>query len=166
MLLRKVKRSNHSTYRILFLFFVEDCTPGIHKCVEAIDDGDECAEKNLEGMLKMHIDLDVGMVILKQLLKPAEEWSGIKLEPVTVYGIRRYLRGSWMSSHVDRKGTFLENLSAKLDFEIHFRFFRDSHYKCHHKCGAESGTTLAFRYYGSSWYTPQNFDETGRFGLV
>lgn len=85
----------------------EDCTPGIHKCVEAIDDGDECAEKNLEGMLKMHIDLDVGMVILKQLLKPAEEWSGIKLEPVTVYGIRRYLRGSWMSSHVDRKETHI-----------------------------------------------------------
>ena len=42
-----------------------------------------------------------------------ETWSGQKLDPnVGIFGIRRYLRGAWMSLHLDRLPTHI--LSAIL----------------------------------------------------
>ena len=48
------------------------------------------------------------------IVKPIlEDWSNTRLsDDMTVYGIRRYLRGSWLSLHVDKIGTHV--LSAIL----------------------------------------------------
>ena len=42
--------------------------------------------------------------IIRQLKPILEDWSHLKLSgsQVVIYGIRRYLRGSWLSLHVDQ----------------------------------------------------------------
>lgn len=55
----------------------------------------------------MSID-DLGPIkdeILNQLKSTHEEWSGQKLIPYTVYGIRSYKRNSYLKSHIDRVDT-------------------------------------------------------------
>ena len=42
-------------------------------------------------------------VIFKTLGPLVEKWSGgVKLNPTSVYGIRRYTNNSWMLGHVDK----------------------------------------------------------------
>ena len=55
---------------------------------------------------------------LRQTLKPIfEDWSRIALaNHVVVYGIRRYLRGAWLSLHVDKVPRII---SAILQVSVH-----------------------------------------------
>ena len=57
---------------------------------------------------------------LRQTLKPIfEDWSRIALENhVVVYGIRRYLRGAWLSLHVDKIPRII---SAILQVYVHLK---------------------------------------------
>jgi hypothetical protein len=44
----------------------------------------------------------VRISILKQMLPYHEEWSGFRLEPTSIYGIRVYQNGSSLVMHVDK----------------------------------------------------------------
>ena len=59
-------------------------------------------------------------IIFKTLGPLVEKWSGgVKLNPTSVYGIRRYTNNSWMLGHVDKAVSlnpvkYIFNLSASV----------------------------------------------------
>ena len=59
-------------------------------------------------MYFIHDNSEVQKEIESSLLPILENWSrqSLKKEPV-IYGIRRYLRGSWMGLHVDHLPTHI-----------------------------------------------------------
>jgi len=56
--------------------------------------------------------------IHQSFLKRAEAWSGIKLLPTYVYGVRVYNRGATLESHVDRKETHIIGVIMNIDQKV------------------------------------------------
>ena len=50
---------------------------------------------------------EVHKEIKESLLPIMGDWCGLSLKSAVVYGIRRYLRGSWLGLHVDRLPTHI-----------------------------------------------------------
>ena len=64
-----------------------------------------------------------------QIIKPLlESWSKQKLNAnLSIYGIRRYLRGAWLSFHVDRMPThvlsvIMQVLNQMIQLNVRFYF--------------------------------------------
>ena len=64
---------------------------------------------------------------LRETLKPIlEEWcKKLLASDITIYGIRRYLRGAWLSLHVDKLPTHI--ISAILQVRICYLDKREGH---------------------------------------
>ena len=92
---RKKLKSNITNKR-LFLF---------NRCTYVEDDGYECRERNHTNMWMARLELPMELEIGQGLLAAAEKWSGVKLVPHNVYGIRRYTRGAWLIAHTDHEGS-------------------------------------------------------------
>ena len=50
---------------------------------------------------------EISEKMLKTLGPIDESWSGVKLKPTSVYGIRRYLNNSALMSHIDKPDTHI-----------------------------------------------------------
>ena len=90
----------------------EDCElmPGILSgCFKFTDNGEECGMEKQSPTFMLaigtHLEKKIGLA-MKHL---AEEWSSVRLiggqlKIGKVYGVRRYTRGGYLTSHVDRPG--------------------------------------------------------------
>ena len=103
--------------------------------------------------------------LLKGILRIAEEWSGIKLNPTAVYGIRRYLRGAWMGAHIDSFGKSTHRVFRK-HFYILSILSRDPHHQCHNQRLPEGRRGLAFGHFRPRRESPQNLPQAGRDGAL
>ena len=62
--------------------------------------------------------------ILNTLKPILEDWSKTRLsEDMTVYGIRRYLRGSWLSLHVDKISTHVLSAILQVQLSVNYKIF-------------------------------------------
>ena len=84
------------------IFLQEICTPGLNNCTNLVINDEECQEIPVTTMQVQELPDSIKTKIGAGLLEMAERWSGIKLELSSVYGIRRYLRGSYLGTHVDK----------------------------------------------------------------
>ena len=69
----------------------------------------------------VEINQTIEDLIKKELTPILEQWSGLKLEWTKIYGIRNYLRDSYLKMHVDRYQTHIIsviiNISQKVDVD-------------------------------------------------
>jgi hypothetical protein len=81
----------------------EDCIPSPHINCESIVNGAKINKNNVQ-LIQFNNERKVKRQLVKTLKPILEKWSRIKVssKEVTIYGIRRYLRGSWLSLHVDK----------------------------------------------------------------
>ena len=61
----------------------------------------------LNRTLMIELKDEISEKIFKTLGPIAESWSGVKLKPTSVYGIRRYLNNSALMSHIDKPDTHI-----------------------------------------------------------
>ena len=57
---------------------------------------------NIPRSLLLNLNHEDVIKVFKVLGPMAESWSGIKLKPTSIYGIRRYLNNSALFSHIDK----------------------------------------------------------------
>lgn len=61
----------------------------------------------LNRTLMIELKNEISEKMFKILGPIAEEWSGVKLKPTSVYGLRRYLNNSALISHIDKVDTHI-----------------------------------------------------------
>ena len=64
------------------------------------------------------ISIEAGEKIFKVLGPLAEQWSGVKLRPTSLYGVRRYLNNSALLSHVDKSSTHVISLILNMRQDV------------------------------------------------
>ncbi|XP_059089948.1 uncharacterized protein LOC131885796 isoform X2 [Tigriopus californicus] len=104
--------------RNIFDLSWENCGHGAHQNCDRRLDGDKFESKEnvqLVGSRRPNLVKKVVQQTLEPLL---EKWSGIKLTPTLVYGFRRYLRGAWLSLHVDRLHTHVVSAILQVDQDV------------------------------------------------
>lgn len=72
--------------------------------------------------------------VLAELKPLMEEWAGVPLEPVTVYGIRTYLPGAMLAMHRDRIETHIASAVLNIDQDVDEDWalqIEDHHYRTH-----------------------------------
>lgn len=72
--------------------------------------------------------------VLDELKPMLEQWSGVALEPVTVYGIRTYLPGAVLEMHQDRIETHIASAVLNIDQDVDEDWalhIEDHHYRAH-----------------------------------
>lgn len=94
----------------------EPCPPSAHyNCFRLDPATGERIEKRSVEVIGVRDAAAVKQRIMDQLRPLAEEWTGIELIGSAVYGIRRYLRGSWLALHVDRLNTHVVSFILQID---------------------------------------------------
>ena len=84
--------------------------------------------------------------ILDELQEMHEKWSGLKLKAAAAYGIRNYLRGSYLHCHLDRVETHIIscviNVAQKVDkkWPLHI----EDHNGKMHKIGLNPGEMIFY----------------------
>ena len=75
-----------------------------------------------------------------------EEWSGIKLLPTYVYGVRTYLDGAILNSHKDRKETHIIGTIINIDQKVREDWYLEieDHQKNIHKILLEPGEMIFY----------------------
>ena len=75
-----------------------------------------------------------------------EEWSGIKLLPTYVYGVRTYLDGAILNSHKDRKETHIIGTIINIDQKVRDDWYLEieDHQKNIHKILLEPGEMIFY----------------------
>jgi prolyl 4-hydroxylase len=84
--------------------------------------------------------------IHKQLQPLLEKWSGIELQPTSVYGIRQYLRGAQLKMHRDRQNTHIISavLNIAQDIDEDWYLHIDDHFFRRHKVSLLPGEMLFY----------------------
>ena len=92
------------------------------------------------------LDEYLAKYILDELQEIHEKWSGIKLNQAAAYGIRNYLRGSYLHCHLDRVETHIIssviNIAQKVDkkWPLHI----EDHNGKMHKIGLNPGEMIFY----------------------
>ena len=75
-----------------------------------------------------------------------EKWSGMKLLPTYVYGIRMYLDGAILNSHKDREETHIIGTIINIDQKVHKDWYLEieDHQKNLHKLLLEPGEMIFY----------------------
>lgn len=71
---------------------------------------------------------------LEELKPVVEEWTGVHLDPVTVYGVRNYLDGAMLAMHQDRIETHIASAVLNIDQDVDEDWalcLEDHHYRRH-----------------------------------
>ena len=66
----------------------------------------------------MELDTDLRREVFETLGPLAEAWSGLKLNPTSIYGIRRYRNMSTLLAHVDQTRTHVISAIINVDQEV------------------------------------------------
>ena len=85
----------------------EVCLPEISafNCQRLVEEGEECRLEHSGKQEILQLDSQLKETVLSTLLPLAEEWASVSLVGTSVYGIRRYKKGGWLTAHVDQMAT-------------------------------------------------------------
>ena len=106
----------------------------------------ETISENLPSTTLTIIDQYLSKYILDELQEMHEKWSGLKLKAAAAYGIRNYLRGSYLHCHLDRVETHIIsciiNVAQKVDkkWPLHI----EDHNGKMHKIGLNPGEMIFY----------------------
>lgn len=97
----------------------EPCLPSAHlNCDAILANGTKVSQRNIQ-LMALSDSQTVRQEIVDCLKPILESWTGIQLSGTsTVYGIRRYLAGSWLSLHVDKWKTHVVSAILQIDQKV------------------------------------------------
>ena len=75
----------------------------------------------LNRTLMIHLKNEISEKMFKILGPIAEQWSGVKLKPTSVYGMRRYLNNSALISHIDKVDTHIISVIVNVAQVLKYR---------------------------------------------
>lgn len=97
---------------------VEPCYDTAHlNCNRLLPNGTKVPKKNVL-LVQVRDPRVFHDVIVAEMDPILESWSGISLESSAVYGIRRYLNGSYLNLHVDRLNTHVISAILQIDQDV------------------------------------------------
>jgi len=110
---------------------IEYCVPGMQNCNRIVESetAEECHEVSRENYFYLPLDKNTLENIFGSLLPLAEKWIDYKTKLIgtSVYGIRKYTRGSKLAAHVDHLKTHvisaIINIQQDVDAEWPLQIF-------------------------------------------
>lgn len=96
--------TNHweSPTRILNVHPVANATTSIGDQSTPLSSSEPTARRTSSSILPPHLSLTQRRTIVEQVQSVLERWTGVPLQPTSMYGIRSYSNGSILAPHIDR----------------------------------------------------------------
>jgi len=94
----------------------------------------------------IELDENIKKIITEEIIGLLNEWSGIKLIPNYVYGIRNYKHGANLKMHVDRYNTHVIGVIINIDQNVdtEWPLYIYDHYSKLHKIFLEPGDMIFY----------------------